>query len=187
MPPPNTPLPSLPCPSVGRGRRGADSPQLAPSIPVCSRCVQRGRRRGSGSTGSCTLPSASLSPGSCVHHPLGSPAALLHLHAFFFSLPNSGGHQNPGASRRHRGLVARLGRSQRLHHILLPPVLLLPTRFISLGGWKEQGDQCTRGLGFHRSEPLTFSAMLGSPAKWEPGQHFFCRFLQDMPGQLWRC
>lgn len=149
-------------------------------------CPSWGGAGAAGNRRSCTLCSAFLSPGRCVHHPLRSPAALLHLHAFFFSLPNCGAHQNPGVSSRHRGLVARLGRSKRLHHILHPPVLLLPTRFISLGGWKEQGNQCRRGLGFHRSELLTFSATLRSPAKWEPGQHFFCRFLQDMPGELWR-
>lgn len=185
-----TPLPFLPPQTVGKRQEGgAYSPQqrirasLSPGVSPAGRVETR----------SCRLRSAFFSTREVSASPAGSPTALVDLHApqawiFMPLLPSpSGSHRNGTASRRHRGVVAQLCQSKRLHPVLLPrPLLPLPTRFISLGDWEEDGNECRRGLGSPRSEPLTFSAMLGSPAKWEPGQRFFCRLLQDMPRQLCR-
>lgn len=185
---------SLPSPPDRRetpGRRSGltAAAQVAPSIPLSPGVSPAGRVE----TRSCRLRSAFFSTREVSASPAGSPTAVVDLYApqawiFMPLLPSpSGSHRNGTASRRHRGVVAQLCQSKRLHHVLLPrPLLPLPTPFIRLGDWEEDGNECRRGLGSPRSEPLTFSAMLGSPAKWEPGQHFFCRLLQDMPRQLCR-
>lgn len=87
-------------------------------------------------------------PCQVSHSPGGSSDLLLP------QSPSSG-HQNPAAMRRHRGVVAQFYQNKRLCHIFLRlPLLPLPTRFIRLGDWKEEGKECRRFLGFHRSEPL---------------------------------
>lgn len=92
----------------------------------------------------------------------------------------SGSHQNPAAMRRHRGVVAQFCPNKRLCHIFPPlPSLASPHTVYQIRGLERRGKGMQKG--FHRSEPL-----VPGPAKWEAGQHFFCRFLQDTPGQLCR-
>lgn len=83
-------------------------------------------------------------------------------------------------------LSCNFARAEVTSHAPPTPSLASPHMIYQIRGLGRGGKQMQERTGIPQEWTVTFSVMLGSLAKWESGQRFFCRFLQDTSWQLFK-